>query len=194
MTTPPSASETREIADPGKENQRTQIQQLNQTRAQITDIRTKGRLRLSEQQRLVALRSTVSEYISQLSPYLCDEQLQPDDEKALWDEQPLGSYTIAPPSFESLNVGNRFEVDEAPGSEQIEVVGVSDILRLGVEFPVEFDFKVISPVSGRDEISVQKNGAPPAETLLEAVIELDAFRRRTGLGLQLEDESPHGET
>ena len=195
MTTYTAQSDQREISDPGEENQRSQIQALNTTREQISEIRTRGRLELSERQRLTALRATVGEYISKLAPYLADDELQPDgDEPALWDEKELGTVSVSPPPFESMNLSDRYRLDAAPEPKEIDVVGVADILRLGVEYPVEFQFSVVSPISGTETVAAQRNAAPDEDLLMRAVLEVDSFRRRSGLGLQLEEENDHDVT
>lgn len=190
----------REIDDPGEQNQRTQIQYLNEIRQRIGRIRSEGEFRFSRADYLQAYRAVVLEYADVLSPYLRDEQLQPDDQTwgdddadtPLWNGFQT-SYTVSPPSLRGRDIDAR-NIEQEPEPVEIPVQGIEGLLAIGKQHPVTFEWVIWDAVRGSQTITRTANGAPPESFLRQIVQLLDEFRYQAGLGLKLQEEEYHGKT
>lgn len=177
----------REIEDPGEASRRSQVDQLTKQREQIARLRTEGVAQIQDgAARHRALYAVTKEYARLLAPYLADVNLQGNSpiwtgEKYQWTVEPR-----EPPTPDVLD--QLVKWDTTPDPQAIQLNGIKEFAALPENLRLTFEWARKTP-AGRKQQQIEQDATPPEHVLAEIVTDLDSFRRRVGLGLQLEDES-----
>lgn len=183
-----------QIDDPGEYNQRRVSRSIHDARERIYDQRRhaldmKASGRITDQQYQKILREAVESYILEVEQVLRryhhdDNQTVPGDT----DRTP-GDY------LKNIELG---DVTIPPDGEVYTFEGLTSILEFPDPYVAEWETYQAPPpgwtnnpdatvTTHREEIQI------PEHVLLNAVREATAFLHETGLGLQLEDQTPHDE-
>lgn len=167
-----------ELEDPGEANRRHQVEELNKVRADITEINTRGEQQLGRDRQHQALFNTVTEYARLLAPYLRDPDLQAADAKPVWEQRI--QYAVDPPVPDTEPTGELTR-------RVVTLDGLDEFLQLSDHPTESFEYEVNPPGERQKTRTAAVDARPPRRILRRMVLELDDFRRRVGLGLQLED-------
>jgi hypothetical protein len=179
------------IESPGEKNAHDQIGQLNECRREIMKVRTEGQLHWNQAEQLKAYRSIVKEYALLLEPYLRDPALQSDDGVPLWERQGIATYTVhpTPPVREIEAKHHNFKEDyltDAPESVKVRLDGIQDFIQLAEEERT-VSWTYHAPSCPEEEYHSTMDVAPDYDALTRVTSELDVFRRRVGLGLDVSE-------
>lgn len=183
------SADTPELEDPGDTNRRQQVQQLNTIREQIAEIRTRGQLKMPAAERDQALYGYAREYARLLEPYLRDPELQRDNGDTLWSEREY-QFTVSPPDPSRKDILSQTDSWERPAPREFTLSGIREFVGLPDDPEIAFKFEQRTPVNGQEQRRVSTTARPPEDVVSRIVSDLDAFRRRVGLGLQIEEEIP----